>query len=953
MDATPTVPGESDLGSYIRQRRKAANITQSKLADEVGIDVTYLSKLENGRQGASETVLRSLAAALDVSAARMLMLAGRVPDELRSALVIQANESVRVTTTEVITTTRLLAPPRYLTHFTDRVQEIAHFKEVNQPGALITIVGPPGCGKSRFAAEVTGRLEKEKGLATTWLPVQEGNDADHIRALLVAGETSPGSVVVLDNADLSLEASVEVARRLLHGSSGVTVIATSRQPLDINGEQLLPLRGLPIPDPHLRPSADGDGPTPDLEKLLTQESLSLFVGRAKLVQPGFQLDLANAAAVFDICQWLDGLPLAIELAALRLRHMTVVDLAAQLDEPRMLTLLVGTARDVPDRHASLESAIGWSFDRLSEEQRTVAVRLSRFATPFRPVDAADVAADELVTRERVDGIVMQLVDRSLLLAQPDRNRRAVYKWPRPIQQFGLRELRLSADFARTQQRYEALCRRFVESLADQRSLSEADWIRLADLSPDMFTVIEAMPAAERRQALEAMSRAWPSLLRFGNPGSLRLAERLSEHVHERQMGVIGEPGIQARVRGDFAAAHDHYRAAYEHATNESNPLAHADTLLSLAQVAVDQGRYDDAEENARQAGELFARHQLGRGLIEVINLQGTLCLVTSNYREAEDLFLRALDLAQKEESRRLEAYSLHNLGLCDCVRRRIASARGRLEQSLGIRDHMHNLRGVTRVIETFALVESEVENYPVALQLLGAALQYRSSSQMLGVPAWWRRRLDRLEEDARSALAAAPGEAERFLRLGAAMSLQEASELAMREVSAPFTDPLGDLRSSSLRRRAPEDCRPADVTARALVESRRGDPKTTLELAIEALRDGKDVAATVRKEVRDGELFALAEHNGGGFDDLLCFSVSPDLHRGIVVPLFSRAATMGALLERNQDWSAKQVVSVRFDQLRATLTQGETVVVDPWSPSEYRWTVGDDGYLPDESLTTT
>jgi predicted ATPase/transcriptional regulator with XRE-family HTH domain len=951
MDASLTTPSEEGLGSYIRQLRRAAQISQSKLAGQVGIDVTYLSKLENGKQGASDQVLRSLAAALDVSATRMLLLAGKVPEEFRMALVVKATEAARMTfTTETGSGTHLLAPPRYLTQFTDRVQEIKHFHQVWRPGTVITISGPPGCGKSRLAAQVTGRLEADR-LAVTWLPVQEGEDSDRIRALLMAGDTAPGSVVVLDNADLSLEASADVARRLVYGNSGVTVIATSRQPLGIHGEQLLRLEGLPIPDLHLRPSGAADGPTPDLEKLQSQESLSLFSDRARLAEPGFQLDMGNAAAVFDICRWLDGLPLAIELAALRLRHMTVGDLADKLDDPRMLTLLAGNTLDVPERHSSLEKAIGWSFDKLSADQRTIAIRLSRFSTPFRQADAAQVASDDVLSEQRVVATVLELVDRSLLLKQEDRDHHAIYRWPRPVQQFGLRELGQGPDRTRTEDRYASLCMRFVRSLRHHRSLSEADWIRLADLSPDMIEVIERMPEREREEALAALRGAWPNLLRFGNRGSQGLGERLARS----QLDVFGEPAIQARNRGDYDAAHDHYRTAHEHASERSDPLAQADTLLDLAQNAVDRARYEDAEKNLQEAGELY--EQLGNlpGIAEVQNLWGTLRLIwMSDHAGAEELFLEALRLAQQQESRRLEAYSLNNLGLCDCLRRRVVSARSRLAQSLGIRDHMRNLRGVARVIEVFAIVESEAENHPVALQLLGAAHQYRHSSQTLGRPVWWRERLERVEEEARSALASTPGEAEGFLRLGAATSLSDAGELAQQDISAVLRGPLGEPHSKSLRRAAPQGWRSVGPRAGAWLESHRGDPATPLEVTIQSLREGADLASEVRRGVRGEQLLALGDPDGASMEDLLCFSVAPDRHRGVIVPVFTRAATLAQLLERNPTWGSKPVLTVSFDQLRSTLVPGETVVVNPWTPSEYRWSTGEEGYLPaDESLTST
>jgi predicted ATPase/transcriptional regulator with XRE-family HTH domain len=959
MDASPTTPSEPELGSYLRQLRQEAKISQKTLAGQVGIDVTYLSKLENGRQGASSHVLRSLADALHVPVARMLMLAGRVPDELRSAIAAEAREAAKVVSpTEAAPTRHLLTPPRCLTSFTNRVQEMNHFQQVWRH-AVITITGPPGCGKSRFAAEQMCRFN-DNGTAVVWLAIQQGDDSDRIRALLMAGDVGPGSVVVLDNADHALEASADVARRLVHGSSGMTVVATSRQPLGIHGEQFLRLRGLPVPDLHLRPRADGGGPVPDLEKLQTQESLSLFVDRAKLAEPGFQLDLENAPYVFDICLWFDGLPLAIELAALRLRHMTVRDLAAQLDRPQlfgelaaqldhphMLQLLAGNTADVPERHASLEAAIAWSFDRLTAEQRTVAVRLSRFATPFRLVDAADVAAGDELTRERVGEIVLELVDRSLLLKIEDRDQHAVYRWPKPVQQFALHDLLHGPDRVRAQERYDVLLKGFLASLRDAGSFTVADWIRLADLGPELVDLVDAMPAIERDQAYDALKGALPNLLRFGNPGSHLLSERLA------RSDTLGEPGIEARVRGDMAGAHRHYRAAHEDSDVPQDPRHQAGDLLERAHYAFDEARYDDAAKHLRQAGELYEQLEDRNGETEVKNLWGVLHLVRSEYRIAEGVFREALALAQRQKSRRLEAYTLHNLGLGDSLRRRIVSARIRLEQSIGIRDDIRNLRGMARVIEVFALVESETGNHAAVLRLLGAALQYRHSSQTQGMPEWWRERLERLEEEARSAFAGRPGEADRLLRLGAAMSLTEASELAVADVAAPILGPLGEPRLRSLRRAAPAGCQPLGKSARMLLEGARDDTPRPLERSIADLAQGKDVASTVRKDVREAELLALGEPDGARLDDLLCFTLDPDHHRGVIVPIFTRAAALSHLLDRNGIWESKPVLALTFDELRTSLLAGETVVINPWSPTEYRWSVQEEGYLPAGALQTS
>jgi hypothetical protein len=359
-------------------------------------------------------------------------------------------------------------------------------------------------------------------------------------------------------------------------------------------------------------------------------------------------------------------------------------------------------------------------------------------------------------------------------------------------------------------------------------------------------------------------------------------------------------------------------------------------------------------ENLRHAGELYEQLDDLFGAIEVKNLRGLLRLVTSSdHAGAEALFLDALLLAQGQESRRLEANSLHNLGLCDSLRRRIVSARGRLEQSLSIRDRMGNLRGVARVIEVFALVESEAGNHRVALQFLGAALQHAHSSQTQGRSRWWQERLDRVEEEARSALAATPGEAERFMRLGAAMGLTEAGGLAREDITAQLRARLGEPCSMSLRRVAPVGCRRLGPSARTLLDSKRGESATPLEVSIQALAEGKDVAAEVRRGVREADLLAFGESDGAGIDDLLCFSVRPDDHRGVIVPVFTRASALAQLLDRNREWASKPVVTTTFAQLRPTLADGETVVINPWSPSEYRWTTAEEGYLPEgEPLTS-
>jgi predicted ATPase/transcriptional regulator with XRE-family HTH domain len=904
-------------GLALRELRRQKRLSQSELAEKASIDVTYLSKLENGRQRGSERVLRSLAEALGVPPAQLLL--ERLPDDLRPAVV-----------TPPALPGGLPSPPVYKTRFIDRADEIALFHQVWQPGDVVTLIGPPGCGKTRLAAklseEVTGR-----GTAVAWLTVREGDVADRIAAEVAAAPA--GAVVVLDDADLAISASVHAVQRLL--GAGLTVLATSRQPLNLYGERLLPLAGLPVPDKHLLPNRGGEGPVPDLEQLKSQASVSLFVDRAALADPAFQLDLSNATAVFDVCRWLDGLPLAIELAALRLRQMTVIDLAGRLDD--LLSWLGGNTAFVPARHASLDTAIEWSFAQLPPERRAVALRLCTFSTAFDINEAVAVASDdEHLPPQVVSAAVLELVDRSLLIRQTNHGR-ATYRWPHSIRQHGKRELERGPDAARTWERYEAWCWRFLDSLKQKdETRPETEWARLPDLTPDLLATVHRMPPEEQPEAITRLADAWPILLQFGG----RDGQRLLEHQvgkPEGQPDVFRQAGIMARISGNFEAAQEHCSTAYRIASNERNVLAMANALLDLAENGIDRGDHASARTYLEQANTHYREAGYKPGLVEVLNLQGTLRLVEDDPAGATKQFEDAYRLALDLEDARLQAYSLQNLGIADCVMRRIASARGRLKQSLDIRENMQNLRGAAKVVEAFALVESETGSHAVALQLLGAARQYRSGSRMLGISPWWKELLDQVEEDATLALASSPDEVERLVQRGAAMSLWDAGRLALSTMPATaLRGPLDATTSTALRHR---------VDAPDGLPEGGDDVATPLDDALRELAGGSDGVAEANRCLRTATLLALGEPVGGRTEDVLAFVSKAGSQVGLLVPVFTRRSVLDEVVRQRREWAGRPVVRVRYDQLSSSLLPDETVVVNPWLPSEYRFSLNEHGYL--------
>ncbi|HVF08306.1 MAG TPA: adenylate/guanylate cyclase domain-containing protein, partial [Actinomycetota bacterium] len=301
--------------------------------------------------------------------------------------------------------------PAPRTSFVGRDREIAEAAELLDATRLLTLTGPGGTGKTRLAAKLASdRLERYRDGAF-FVDLSPVTDPAFVipeiaRALRV--REAPGRDLadllqdhlgerelrlVLDNLEQLIDAS-PIVGTLLDSSPGLTVLATSRIPLRLSGEQEFQLSPLALPAPDQ---------VADAERLTTCESVRLFVDRAAAVRPGFRITGENAAVVARIVARLDGLPLALELAASRLRLLTVEALNARLDQP--LPLLTGGPRDRPERQRTLEGAIAWSHDLLNPDERQLFARLSVFAGGWTLEAAEAVCGDDLDVLRSLGGLV--------------------------------------------------------------------------------------------------------------------------------------------------------------------------------------------------------------------------------------------------------------------------------------------------------------------------------------------------------------------------------------------------------------------------------------------------------------------------------------------------------------------------------------------------------------------
>jgi predicted ATPase/DNA-binding CsgD family transcriptional regulator len=314
--------------------------------------------------------------------------------------------------------------PVPLTSFVGRQRDQAEVGDLLERARLVSLVGPGGSGKTRLALQVA-RTALDAGRPVHWVELAPVADPDGvlravqtavhardedgptpIEALAAAMGPTP-AVLVLDNCEHQIDPAARLARDLLAANPTVTILVTSREPLGIGGEATWDVAALPGPQP-------GDGLT--AEEVLATDAGRLFFDRARAANPGFRLEDVDAPAVGRVIRRLDGLPLALELAAVRCRALGPTGLADALDD--RFSLLVGGDRTADERQRTLLASVAWSHDLLTDAERRLLRRVAVFAGPFTARAAEAVAAGDDLSMGQVLPALIRLVDRSLVARVP-------------------------------------------------------------------------------------------------------------------------------------------------------------------------------------------------------------------------------------------------------------------------------------------------------------------------------------------------------------------------------------------------------------------------------------------------------------------------------------------------------------------------------------------------------
>ncbi|GAC1327210.1 MAG: hypothetical protein NVSMB22_18640 [Chloroflexota bacterium] len=725
------------FGALLRRYRAERGLTQEELAERAGLSVRGISDLERGvnRVPYQSTIAR-LIEALTLSA--------------EAASVLEAAGSRRRGPTAPGT-----ALPVALTSFVGRERDLASAGELVRESRLVTLTGVGGSGKTRLALELAAQLQAEyPGIAVVELaPVADqafigqviaqaiglvGNARSSTDVSLVLALKESEMLLVLDNCEHLIEGCASLVESLLKACPGLRILTTSREPLGVPGEVTYSVPPLTVPSLE---------PVPVASHLERFGAVRLFVDRAAAAIPGFTLDDDNAPAVVRLCSRLDGLPLAIELAAARTRSVSLDDILDRLDN--RFVLLSRGARTAAPRHQTLRATIDWSHELLTEDERTLFRRLAVFAGGWTLEDAESVCAGDRLPRNAIFDVHARLADKSLTVAEPPAVGPSRHRFLETVRQYAAERLAEAGELDLLRQRHFAHCLERAERYHDAAGSggSDASLLALAAHRDNFRTALawaaELDPIGGLRLA-SALDDFWRMLSAAEGWSWLQLMLVAVPQGNPHRLRALLTAGMLSAYVSAFAEGTSMLREARTMAQQAGDRAGEAWALLWLGRLAAMAEDVDSAEEYLQAALALHDELDIPLGRVRSLTMLGFLQAVILARRAEGDQKLRAaVDLAHGLEDSWGEGFahmmfSISAADAGDLERTRLHARMALRTPSLGplLGVVLHQLGRATLAKDPAS-----------ALRLMGAATGHLQRTGTV-LPAFLQRRADTARERA-------------------------------------------------------------------------------------------------------------------------------------------------------------------------------------------------------------
>lgn len=645
---------------------------------------------------------------------------------------------------------------------------------------LVTITGPGGSGKTHLALQVGRRLTGAFPDGVWFTDLSQLSDPDLIPSSIASVVDIKGQgdlsaleglheylasreiLLLLDNFEHLIEGA-PIVGELLSSAEDLKCLVTSREPLRVYGERELPLRPLSLPEANGKPTLD------TLEK---SESVQLFHDRAAAIDPHFELTNDNADKVAEICRRLDGLPLAIELAAARVRMFPPKALLDQLDN--RLATLTGGPRDAPARHRTLRNTLEWSHSLLSSNEQALFSRFGIFAGGC-DLEALRAVCDDIRNDELLEG-VRSLLAKSLLYQKEGPEGEPRYRMLETIREFALE--RLEGDG-----RLNEIARRHARQFADlaERAREELDeavterWIDRLEVEHDnvrtalRWSLDHDEDAALALRIVSSMATFWHvrGYLSEGYTATLNALESAGQDADSRlrAKATLGA-ALLAYRQNNIPAAGRHYEKALELSRQVKEPAWMAKALIGVGMVETERGQYDSVEEKYEQALELFRSVGDKNGMSNAFINLGWAAMRTGDYETAEIQIKKALDLSREVEHRQAVGLCLSGLGEAYLRMGELEQATEFLEESLSVRTSLGDKWGMGATLGSLGWAALRQEQWSDARARLKESLSLRKGLGDRGGMAWCLEKLAEID-------LATGQEAEAAELYGAAHSIRE------------------------------------------------------------------------------------------------------------------------------------------------------------------------------------
>jgi predicted ATPase/class 3 adenylate cyclase len=625
--------------------------------------------------------------------------------------------------------------PLQLTTFVGREREQREIRVALTATRLLTLSGVGGLGKTRLSLQVAAIVGLDYPDGVWFVELAPLNDATFVpqavasvlgvkeepgrpvREALIAFVRDRRLLLILDNCEHVIRACAELAKQLLQAGAHVKILASSREHFNLRGERVYTLSPLSIPD--------HEG-TRAVDAMLGFEAVRLFVERAMAVQPAFSLSEHNVPAVVEICRRLDGIPLALELAAARVSALSVEQIAARVND--RFRLLTTGDRTAVRRQQTLRSAIDWSYDLLAESERILFRRLAVFAGGWTLEAAEAVAAGGSVSGQDILDLLGELVDKSLVVISSEGAR---YRLLETVRQYAEERLTETAEDEETRRRHLDFYLAFVEK-AGAGLIGEDQSTWLEQLDADRENVLSAHAWCLRTRdgaetgyrLVHAIKLYWfiRGLLDLGHRVTIEALSNPPLRPHSLlRCKALWVAGQICSYTGRYAEAQRHLQESLAIALHHDDRSMIASVHTYLALAALGQGDRAAARVHSEQALELARESGNQREITVASNALAQLNRLDGNLDLAEPLYEQVVALAHDLHDQEFAAIGILGLAMVAIGRGLTQRASDLLRQALAIAEATGSQPAAQSALETSAGLAAYSTEWERSVRLYGAA----------------------------------------------------------------------------------------------------------------------------------------------------------------------------------------------------------------------------------------